>query len=120
MVPRAMPLVEVQEAKPLGGSEGSALALDAAPLYPDVPHMSPNLILATTDARGVATITVNNAAHRNALGNPGKRELAEVVERVSTQTDLRVIVLTGAGDRSFISGADITEMSTFEQEHAYE
>ena len=38
--------------------------------------MSSNLILATTDPRGVATVTVNNAERRNALGNSGKRELA--------------------------------------------
>ncbi len=31
-----------------------------------------------------------------------------------------MIVLTGAGDRSFISGADIAEMVTFEHEHAFE
>ncbi len=72
-----------------------------------------SLIRAVTDARGVATVTVDNAARRNALGNDGKRELAEVLERVSAEAGLRVIVLTGAGDRSFISGADVSEMSTF-------
>ena len=82
--------------------------------------MSQNLILDHTDDRGAALITVNNAERRNALGNPGKRELAETFERVSKQPDLRVIVLTGAGDRSFISGADIAEMVTFEHEHAFE
>ena len=74
-----------------------------------------SLISAETDSRGVALITVNNAASRNALGNPGKRELAETIERVSAQPGLRVVVLTGAGDRSFISGADVAEMATFEQ-----
>ena len=55
------------------------------------------LILDATDARGVTLVTVNNAARRNALGNPGKRELAETIERVSAQPDVRVIVLTGGG-----------------------
>jgi len=79
-----------------------------------------SLVLVRTDDRGVALITVNNTTHHNALGNPGKRELAEAIEQVSAQPDLRVIVLTGAGDRSFISGADVAEMATFEVEHAYE
>ena len=78
------------------------------------------MIRTTIDARGVATVMVDNAARRNALGNPGKRELAEALEQVSATPDLRVIVLTGAGDRSFISGADVAEMSTFTHGHAAE
>jgi len=83
-----------------------------------------SLILVTIDDRGeagtVARITVNNAAQRNALGNGGKRELAEAFEHVSTDPRLRVAVLTGAGDRSFIGGANIKEMSTFVQHDASE
>jgi enoyl-CoA hydratase len=72
------------------------------------------VILCETDQRGVALVTVNNPERRNALGNAGKRELAETFERLALADGLRVIVLTGAGDRSFIGGADVTEMSTFE------
>ena len=79
-----------------------------------------SLIRDVTDPRGVTLVTVDNAARRNALGNPGKRELAETLERVASEPGLRVIVLTGAGDRSFISGADVAEMSTFEHGHAAE
>ena len=83
-----------------------------------------SLILVATDDRGeagtVARVTVNNAAERNALGNAGKRELAEAIERVAADPRLRVIVLTGAGDRSFIGGANVTEMATFTHGHASE
>lgn len=83
-----------------------------------------SLILVTIDDRGetgtVARITVNNAEQRNALGNGGKRELAEAFERVSAEPRLRVVVLTGAGDRSFIGGANIKEMSNFVQHDASE
>jgi enoyl-CoA hydratase/carnithine racemase len=72
------------------------------------------------EAGTVARITVNNPSQRNALGNAGKRELAEAVETVSTDPRLRVIVLTGAGDRSFIGGANIAEMACFRQHHAEE
>jgi enoyl-CoA hydratase/carnithine racemase len=54
------------------------------------------------------------------LGNAGKRALAEAIEAVSEDARLRAIVLTGAGDRSFIGGANITEMATFERGHATE
>ncbi len=72
------------------------------------------------DAGSVVRITVNNAAQRNALGNDGKRALAEAVEQVSDDPQLRVIVLTGAGDRSFIAGANVTEMAGFTQHNAME
>ena len=77
------------------------------------------LIVTDIEDRGeagtIGRITVNNPDQRNALGDAGKRELAEAVERVSTEPRLRVIVLTGAGNRSFIGGANITEMSSFVQ-----
>jgi enoyl-CoA hydratase len=83
-----------------------------------------SLIETGVDDRGeagtVVTITVNNAAERNALGNAGKRELAEAFERASAGPRLRVMVLTGAGDRSFIGGANITEMSSFVRHTANE
>ena len=79
-----------------------------------------SLIRTETDARGVAVVTVDNAANRNALGNPGKQELAEAFEKIAAMPGLRAAVLTGAGDRSFISGADVAEMSTFEHGHAAE
>jgi enoyl-CoA hydratase len=78
------------------------------------------MIETTVDTRLVATVTVNNPDQRNALGNAGKRELAEAVERVSVVDGLRVVVLTGAGDRSFIGGANLKEMSTFVRHDASE
>jgi enoyl-CoA hydratase/carnithine racemase len=58
------------------------------------------MIETTVDSRFVATVTVNNADQRNALGTAGKRELAEALERVSATPGLRVVILTGAGDKS--------------------
>jgi len=78
------------------------------------------MIKTAHDPRGVVTVTVNNPAQRNALGNDGKRELAETIEQFARDPDLRVVVLTGAGDKSFIGGANIAEMSTFVQHDASE
>ena len=83
-----------------------------------------SIILTATEDRGdaglVARVTVDNAEQRNALGNAGKRELAEAFETLSADPRLRVVVLTGAGDRSFIGGANVTEMATFTHGHASE
>src|SRR4051812_29396241 len=80
-----------------------------------------SLVLVAIEDRGeagrVAPVTVSNPEQRNALGNAGKRELAEAIDAVSADARLRAVVLTGAGDRSFISGANIAEMATFERGH---
>ena len=78
------------------------------------------MIETAIDHRLVATVTVNNPQQRNALGNAGKRELAEAIERVAVTDGLRVVILTGAGDKSFIGGANIAEMSTFIRHDAAE
>ena len=78
------------------------------------------MIETSHDPRGVVTVIVNNPAQRNALGNGGKRELAETIERVAHDPNLRVVVLTGAGEKSFIGGANISEMSTFVRHDASE
>src|SRR4051812_17945026 len=78
------------------------------------------MIKTAHDPRGVVTVTVNNPAQRNALGNDGKRELAETIEQFARDPDLRIVVLTGAGEKSFIGGANISEMSTFVRHDASE
>jgi enoyl-CoA hydratase len=88
------------------------------------PATGRDLVLVAIEERGaagrIARVTVNNPGRRNALGNDGKRALAEAIETVSADTTLRVVVLTGAGEKSFIGGADIAEMSGFTAGHASE
>lgn len=69
--------------------------------------MSDDLILERRDA--IAWLTINRPATRNALSLDIIRRLAETFQRLSTDRAVRVIVLTGAGDRVFISGADVNE-----------
>lgn len=79
-------------------------------------------VLVRVDTRGedqrVGWVTVNNPDKRNALGNEGKRALAEAFEQLGDDDELRAIVLTGAGETSFIGGADISEMVGFERPDA--
>lgn len=58
----------------------------------------------------VATVTVDNADHRNRLGKSDKDDLVKVFSALAANDHLRVVVLTGAGDKSFIAGSDLTEM----------
>lgn len=81
-----------------------------------------NLVQVRYDDRGepgiVVHVTVDNPKHHNALGNEGKRQLAEAVEALVAEPRLRVVVLTGAGGKSFIGGANLTEMAGFEEHDA--
>ena len=56
---------------------------------------------------GIATITVNRPKARNALNSQTLRELTQAVRDCA---DERAIILTGAGERAFVAGADISEM----------
>lgn len=58
----------------------------------------------------VAWVTVNNPGKRNVLGIAGKKALAETFRKLARDGALRVAILTGAGERSFIAGADLAEM----------
>lgn len=72
------------------------------------------LVISRIEDRGaagrVAYVTVNRPERRNALGMPGKRAIAAAFDRLAQDDALRVAVITGAGDQSFIAGADLAEM----------
>ena len=68
----------------------------------------------------VAYVTVNNEAKHNALPVEGRSLLAKTMRDVSRNPELRCVVLTGAGSKSFIGGANISEMSEFPDPHIAE
>jgi enoyl-CoA hydratase/carnithine racemase len=59
---------------------------------------------------GVATLTINRPERRNALSWSVIRGLRAHLAEVRDDPDVRVVVLTGAGDRAFCAGADLTGM----------
>lgn len=59
------------------------------------------------DERGVATVTIDRPARRNALNEQVLRELLAGFERASSDPSVRVVVLTGAGDKAFCAGGDL-------------
>lgn len=63
------------------------------------------------DERGVATVTIANAAKLNTLNSRVMAALVDAVQALSHQPSLRAVILRGEGERAFIGGADITEMA---------
>jgi len=57
---------------------------------------------------GVGVLTFNRPKALNALNAKTLEELNDVIEKVAQDPAVRVLVLTGAGDRAFVAGADIT------------
>jgi enoyl-CoA hydratase/carnithine racemase len=59
----------------------------------------------------IAFVTVNRPAVRNALNTATMKELSSAFEQAKNDDDVRVVILTGAGDKAFVAGADINELA---------
>jgi len=68
-----------------------------------------NLLLERDGA--VAVITVNRPKVLNALNAPTLNELRDALRALASDDAVRVVILTGAGEKSFIAGADINELA---------
>ena len=63
------------------------------------------------DASGIALVTVNRPEKRNALSKDIVRELREAFEQVEREPEIKAAILTGAGEKAFVAGADIGELA---------
>jgi len=59
----------------------------------------------------IAIVTVNRPDKLNALNIPTRREILHAFEQLKTDDEVRVVIITGAGPKSFIAGADINEFA---------
>src|SRR3989449_4653963 len=59
----------------------------------------------------VAIITINRPEKRNALNIQARAEGAAVLDELRADDSVRVVIITGAGDKAFIAGADIAEFA---------
>jgi len=75
------------------------------------------LVLAARDG-AVVTLTVNRPAARNALDAATVDAVAAAFEAIDRDTSVRCAILTGAGDRAFVAGADIKAMAELDRDGA--
>ena len=64
---------------------------------------------------GVGYLTFNNPERHNAMSRDMWARTGEILDEFANDKSVRVVVLTGAGGKSFVSGADISE---FEKQRA--
>lgn len=80
--------------------------------------MFENILL--TKENKISVITINRPSNLNALNSKTIQELSEAFENLEKDPEVRVIILTGSGEKSFVAGADIKEFSDFGQKEAEE
>lgn len=68
----------------------------------------------------IAVITLSRPEALNAFNTDMLRELVDVLDQVANDPSYRVVILTGAGERSFVAGADIKEMAGKGPSEGYE
>ncbi|UAB76327.1 enoyl-CoA hydratase/isomerase family protein [Mesoflavibacter sp. SCSIO 43206] len=71
----------------------------------------------STSNQGVATITINRPSKLNALNKATIEELHQAFKAADQDKDIKVIVVTGSGEKAFVAGADISEFANFDVEN---
>jgi enoyl-CoA hydratase len=83
--------------------------LQSIPKQPALPAGSLSERLVAEKQGPVGWLTFNNLAKRNAISIDMWEAIPKVVDRFEQDPEIRVIVLAGAGDKAFVSGADISQ-----------
>lgn len=65
---------------------------------------------------GIARISIDRPKKLNALNKATIRELHEAFKSVKDDRDVKVVILTGSGEKAFVAGADISEFADFSPE----
>jgi enoyl-CoA hydratase len=67
---------------------------------------------------GILTITINRPDKLNALNKTVFQELDKVIDEVYEDNQIKSVIITGAGNKAFVAGADITEFTSLSKEDA--
>ena len=70
-----------------------------------------NIII--TAENGIGQITINRPSKLNALNIATIKELHDCLEALDANSEIRVIIITGEGEKAFVAGADIAEFANF-------
>ena len=66
--------------------------------------------------KGIATLYINRPEKLNALNKATIQELHETLKMIDENPEVRVIIITGSGEKAFVAGADIAEFAHFSAE----
>ena len=66
--------------------------------------------------KGIATLFINRSEKLNALNKATIQELHETLKLIDENPDVRVIIITGNGEKAFVAGADISEFANYSVE----
>ena len=81
-------------------------SISSVPVFPEG---SPSGRIIAEKQGAIGWITFNNPARRNAISVDMWEAIPVVLDRFEADPGIRVVVLTGAGDKAFVSGADISQ-----------
>ncbi len=73
-------------------------------------------ILLTEESEGIAVITLNRPDNMNALNRALLSSLKESIDDLIFRKDIRVVIITGAGEKAFCAGADLKERAGMEED----
>lgn len=65
---------------------------------------------------GIGQVTINRPSKLNALNKATIQELHDAFESLENNDEVRVIIVTGEGEKAFVAGADISEFAEFSVE----
>ena len=65
---------------------------------------------------GIFTITINNPQRLNALNSATLNDINVAIDEVYSDVNIRGVIITGAGEKAFVAGADITELAVLSKE----
>lgn len=77
-------------------------------------------ILLAEEKDGVVTLTLNRPEAMNALSSELSSQLRKKIEEIGRRRDIRVVIITGAGDRAFCAGADLKERRNLDADQKWE
>jgi len=71
-------------------------------------------------AENIMTLTINRPDKMNALNFATLGEIESAFKEAATQKEVKGIIVTGAGEKAFVAGADISEIAGVKESEAYE
>jgi enoyl-CoA hydratase/carnithine racemase len=67
------------------------------------------------DGGNIAHVTLNDPRRLNCMSNALMDAFIETMDKLSEDADLRVVILTGAGEKAFVGGANVHELAQFDE-----